>query len=101
MSAVPNDKIGPTTELDTGSEEKHQLPPAEKDDMAFAKSTDDSAAEGSPDYKVRQLSSNDEESGGVGGIHDENAGRSRWSPKRVYAQYKPVFHFAIWAVWTA
>lgn len=82
----------------------HTAVPSEKDDMMFAKSTDAYAGDStSPDYKVRQMPSNDEESGGVGEIKDENqkVGWRSWTFKRVYAKYKILFHFAIWAVWTA
>lgn len=78
-----------------------------KDDLMFAKSTENyTGSAAAPDYKVRPMSSNeDEESGGgvVGEIRseDEKAGWKSWTFKRVYRQYKMVFHLAIWAVWTA
>lgn len=81
---------------------------AEKDDLMFAKSTEDYLGNGdaaAPDYKVRAMTSRDEESGsgGIGEIRneDETDGRGKWTFKRVYAKYKLAFHFAIWAVWTA
>lgn len=77
----------------------------EKDDMMFATSTDKYAGTpGSPDYKVHQTSSRDEEeSGGVGDIRieAEKAGSKKWSLKRLYKQYKILFHLTIWGVWTA
>lgn len=78
-----------------------------KDDLMFAKSTENyTGSVPAPDYKVRPMSSNeDEESGGgvVGEIRseDEKTGWKKWTFKRIYRQYKIVFHLAIWAVWTA
>lgn len=86
------------------------LPP-EKDDVMFATSTDQyttTAPAGSPDLKVHPMSSrDDEESGGVGEIRaDDHKNKSggflqKLSIKRLYKQYKLVFHLAIWSVWTA
>lgn len=79
--------------------------PAEKDDLMFAKSTDNYPKDApAPDYKVQQMSSNDEESGNVGDIRDEGeegGGGRKWTFKRIYARHKILFHIAIWAVWTA
>lgn len=78
--------------------------PAEKDDLMFAKSTENYPGDTpAPDYKVQQMSSNDEESGNVGEIRDEHeeVGGRKWSMKRIYARHKILFHLAIWAVWTA
>lgn len=79
--------------------------PEGKDDLLFAKSDENyNPAAVAPSYKVRPMSSNeDEESGGVGGIRgdkdeDEKAG---WTFKRFYRKFKLVFHVAIWGVWTA
>lgn len=82
--------------------------PSEKDDMMFAKSTEGYVGAGNaaaPAYEVRKISSNDEESGsgGIGEVRDETetAGRGKWTFKRLYAKYRLVFHFVIWAVWTS
>lgn len=88
--------------------------PDEKDDIVYAKASDkytgDSAA---PDYKVRQMGSNeDEESGRIGHIvddeDDEGGPAKRWSMqrffrwfKRFYRTYRWAFHIFYWAVWTA
>lgn len=98
--------------LDYSREQHHYdqttVLPSKQDDLMFnAKGTDAYAggdATASPDYKVRPMSSsNDEESGGVGEIRNgnEKAGWRAWTFKRVYAKYKILFHLAIWAVWTA
>lgn len=96
------------TNLDTApdySREHQTVLPSKQDDLMFAKSTDAYPGDATaPDYKVRPMSSsNDEESGGVGEIRNENekAGWRTWTVKRVYAKYKILFHLAIWAVWTA
>lgn len=109
-SAQQGVEINPDPVLDVANEHHHPhvhhgqtALPAEKDDMVFAKSTDSYAGDSnSPDYKVHQMPSNDEESGGVGEVNHAQNKRS-WGGwiKRMYARYKIVFHFAIWAVWTA
>lgn len=79
------------------------------DDVVYAKGGSDNylgSHAPAPDYKVHPMSSNDdEESGGVGEVRhegdDEKAGWRRWTFKRVYRQYKIVFHLIFWGVWTA
>lgn len=104
--------INPDPVLDCSREHQHAhvhhgktALPSEKGDLMFAKGTENYTGNASaPDYKVRSMSSNeDEESGVVGEIRseDEKAGWRSWTLKRIYRQYKIVFHFAIWAVWTA
>ncbi|CAN8103252.1 unnamed protein product [Discula destructiva] len=87
--------------------------PEGKDDLMFAKSDEKypgSAHAVVPDYKMRTMSSNEDEveSGGVVGEirskddeGDEKAGWRKWTSRRAYRKFKPVFHLAIWAVWTA
>lgn len=114
-SAQQGVDINPDPVLELSNEHHHThlhhgataMPP-EKDEVMFATSTDKyTGTSGSPDLKVHQMSSRDEEeSGGVGDIRedgDENdrAGSKKWSLKRVYKQYKVFFHLAIWSVWTA
>lgn len=89
----------------------HAKTESKVDDIVFAKSDENypgSAA--APDYKVRAMSSSndDEESGGVGEVRssgqedeDKTKGWKGWTFKRVYRQYRFVFHFVFWAVWTA
>lgn len=101
--------MNPDPMLDLSHEHHHgqTAVPPEKDDMMFAnKGTDTytgNSNSASPEYKVQQMPSNDEESGGVGEVKDgdDKAGWRKWTFKRVYAKYKILFHFAIWAVWTA
>lgn len=112
-SAQHGVEINPDPVLDYSNEHHHAhlhhgqtALPDEKDDLMFAKSTENyPGSTPAPDYKVQPMSSNDEESrGGVGEIRSEDekkAGFRGWTFKRVYRQYKIVFHLAIWAVWTA
>lgn len=107
--------VNPDPALDISNEHHHAhvhhgqtAIPDEKDDIVFAKSSDKYTgdhgvpAAAAPDYKVRQMSSNeDEESGRVGDIDNESKAAKKWSFKWVYRKYKLVFHLAIWAVWTA
>jgi len=79
----------------------------EKDDIVFTKSSDkytgnpekDMAV---PDYKVRQMSSfNDEESGRVGDIADEREAKKSFSFRALYRRYvwlRAGIHAFIWAV---
>lgn len=111
-SAQQGVEINPDPVLDYPNEHQHAhvhhgktAVPEAKDDMMFAKSTENYTGSASaPDYKVQPMSSNDdEESGGVGDIRGdaEKAGWRSWTFKRIYRRYKIVFHLAIWAVWTA
>lgn len=114
-SAQHDVEINPDPVLDYSNEHHHAhlhhgstaLPEGKKDDMMFAKSTEDYTGNASaPDYKVRPMSSNEDEESGVGGVgeirsEDEKTGWRKWTLKHIYRQYKLVFHLAIWAVWTA
>lgn len=111
-SAQQGVEINPDPVLDLSNEHHHAhvhhgatAVPPEKDDLMFATSTDKyTGTSGSPDYKVHPMSSRDDgESGVVGDIRneDEKASSTKWSPKRLYKQYKIAFHLAIWLVWTA
>lgn len=104
--------VNPDPALDISNEHHHPhvhhgqtAVPDEKDDIVFAKSSDKYAGDASaPDYKVRQMGSNeDEESGRVGNIDDEDEGgpAKKWSFRWFYRKFKPFIHLAIWAVWTA
>lgn len=114
-SAQEGVQLNPDPVLDTANEHHHAHlhhggNTGGKDDVVFANSDEKypGSAPGA-DYKVRTMSSSndDEESGGgVGEVRsseeEENvAGWRGWTFKRVYRQYKFVFHFAFWAVWTA
>lgn len=115
-SAQQNVYVNPDPALDISNEHHHPhvhhnntAVPDEKDDIVFAKSSDkytgdpekDTAA---PDYKVRQMSSsNDEESGRVGDIADEHEAKKSFSFRALYRRNPWVragIHAFIWAVWT-
>lgn len=121
-SAQQDVRANPDPALDISNEHHHPhvhhgqtAIPDEKDDVVFARGSDKYAGDkdpsaAAPDYKVRQMGSNeDEESGRVGNIIDDDedeGGPARgWDVKRfvkwLYRKYKPVFHVFFWAVWTA
>lgn len=116
-SAQQHVYVNPDPALDISNEHRHPhvhhgqaAVPDEKDDIVFAKASDKYAgdatttvAAAAPDYKVRQMGSNeDEESGRVGDIDDEDSRPAgRWSFRRLYKKFKIFFHLFIWAVWTA
>lgn len=113
-SAQHGVEINPDPVLDYSNEHHHAhlhhgstALPEGKDELMFAKSTEDyPGSTPAPDYKVRPMSSNEDEESGRGAVgeirnEDEKVGWRKWTFKRVYRQYKLVFHLAIWAVWTA
>lgn len=104
--------MNPDPVLDVANEHAHAhlhhgtTAPAKDDDLVYAKG--DVNYNGSKEVRTASSSTGDEESGGVGDIRDvdddEDAGKKGWKGwtfRRVYRQYKLVFHLAIWAVWTA
>lgn len=110
-SAQRNVDINPDPVLDYAHEHTHahvHHATQEKDEtMMFATTTPADKYPGSgetPDYKVHPMSSrDDEESGGVGDIRneEETVRANPWSLKSLYRRFRIVFHLAIWAVWTA
>lgn len=115
-SAQQDVRVNPDPALDISNEHHHPhvhhgstAVPDEKDDIVYAKSSDKYTGDpAAPDYKVRQMGSNeDEESGRVGHIDDDYDGppARNWSFSRfmkwAYKKYKPLFHGAFWGVWTA
>lgn len=117
-SAQQDVYANPDPALDISNEHHHPhvhhgstAVPDEKDDIVYAKSSDKYTGDGdpaAPDYKVRQMGSNeDEESGRVGRIDDDYDGppAKNWDFSRfmrwAYKKYKPLFHGVFWAVWTA
>lgn len=114
-SAQQGVALNPDPVLDLSNEHTHShthhatttttITSSGKEEMMFATSTDKYAgATGTPDYKVQQTSSrDDEESGGVGDIRDEDekADSRKWSMGQIYKRYRLLFHLFIWGVWTA
>lgn len=109
-SAQQNVYVNPDPALDISNEHHHPhvhhgqtAVPDEKDDIVFAKASDKySGDQDAPDYKVRQMGSNeDEESGRVGDIDDEHKRESKWSIRALYRRFRLPIHLFIWAVWTA
>ncbi|KAG8167771.1 hypothetical protein KVR01_003460 [Diaporthe batatas] len=115
-SAQQNVYVNPDPALDISNEHHHPhvhhnktALPDEKDDIVFAKSSnkytgDDEKNAPAPDYKVRQMSSsNDEESGRVGDIADEGEAKKSFSFRSLYRRYvwlRAGIHAFIWLVWT-
>lgn len=107
QSAQVGVEKNPDPVLDIANEHHHAhlhhgttaLPDA-KDDLVYANTA------AAPDYKERPMSSSaDEESGRMGDVRsqeeDGKTGWRRWTAKRIYRKFKPVFHLAFWGVWTA
>lgn len=110
-SAQQNVYVNPDPALDISNEHHHPhvhhgktAVPDEKDDVVYAKSSDKYTGDpAAPDYKVRQMSSSqDEESGRVGDINDEREAEGRF--KRFYrrhrSQIRAFILVFVWAVWT-
>lgn len=119
-SAQQNVHVNPDPALDIANEHHHPhvhhnqtAMPDEKDDIVFSRSPDrQHSASGdleknptAPDYKVRQMSSSndDEESGRVGDIDDERTTKGSFSIRALYRRntwFRAGIHAFIWAVWT-